>query len=80
MVIRKAHLTGLRPIVTVTFEGPVNTVRKKPEQLQIQMKAAPYRLQGIWLLLYFSAKKQWFPGQVIAGTTASQTQILLSDT
>ncbi|XP_067413351.1 cation channel sperm-associated auxiliary subunit gamma [Emydura macquarii macquarii] len=46
MVIRKAHLTGLRPIVTVTFEGPVNTVRKKPEQLQIQMKAAPYRLQG----------------------------------
>ncbi|XP_074872384.1 cation channel sperm-associated auxiliary subunit gamma isoform X2 [Carettochelys insculpta] len=46
MVIRKAHLTGLRPVVTVTFEGVINTEYQKAEQLQIEMKAAPYRLQG----------------------------------
>ncbi|XP_029769057.1 cation channel sperm-associated protein subunit gamma [Terrapene carolina triunguis] len=45
-VIRNAHLTGLRPIVTITFEAPVNTEHQKPEQLQIEMKGAPYRLQG----------------------------------
>uniref|UniRef100_A0A452IAC4 Uncharacterized protein n=1 Tax=Gopherus agassizii TaxID=38772 RepID=A0A452IAC4_9SAUR len=45
-VIRSAHLTGLRPIVTVTFEAPVNTERQKPQELQIEMKGAPYRLQG----------------------------------
>ncbi|TFJ99430.1 vacuolar fusion protein MON1-like protein A [Platysternon megacephalum] len=49
-VIRNAHLTGLRPIVTITFEAPVNTEHQKPEQLQIEMKGAPYRLQGIRLL------------------------------
>ncbi|XP_075774068.1 LOW QUALITY PROTEIN: cation channel sperm-associated auxiliary subunit gamma [Pelodiscus sinensis] len=46
MLIRKAHLTGLRPIVTVTFQEPVNIGHWKPEQLQIEMKAAPYQLQG----------------------------------
>ncbi|KAG6926268.1 cation channel sperm associated auxiliary subunit gamma, partial [Chelydra serpentina] len=45
-VIRKAHLTGLRPVVTITFEVPVNTEHQKPEQLQIEMKGAPYRLPG----------------------------------
>nr|XP_032660369.1 cation channel sperm-associated protein subunit gamma [Chelonoidis abingdonii] len=45
-VIRNAHLTGLRPIVTVTFEAPVNTEHQKPQELQIEMKGAPYRLQG----------------------------------
>ncbi|XP_050784364.1 cation channel sperm-associated auxiliary subunit gamma isoform X4 [Gopherus flavomarginatus] len=45
-VIRSAHLTGLRPIVTVTFEAPVNTENQKPQELQIEMKGAPYRLQG----------------------------------
>ncbi|XP_043357342.1 cation channel sperm-associated protein subunit gamma isoform X3 [Dermochelys coriacea] len=45
-VIRKAHLTGLRPIVTVRFEASVNPEHQKPEQLQIEMKGAPYRLQG----------------------------------
>ncbi|XP_065427411.1 cation channel sperm-associated auxiliary subunit gamma isoform X1 [Chrysemys picta bellii] len=45
-VIRNAHLTGLRPIVTITFEAPVNTEHQKPEQLQIEMKGAPYRLKG----------------------------------
>ncbi|CAM5129374.1 unnamed protein product [Natator depressus] len=45
-VIRKAHLTGLRPLVTVRFEASVNPEHQKPEQLQIEMKGAPYRLQG----------------------------------
>ncbi|XP_054854928.1 cation channel sperm-associated auxiliary subunit gamma-like [Eublepharis macularius] len=44
--IRKAHYTGLIPIVAVAFEEPVHTVRQKPEQLQISMKAAPYRISG----------------------------------
>lgn len=54
-VIRKAHLTGLRPIVTVRFEASVNPEHQKPEQLEIEMKGAPYRLQGILLLFHFSA-------------------------
>ncbi|XP_044844313.1 cation channel sperm-associated protein subunit gamma-like [Mauremys mutica] len=57
-VIRNAHLTGLRPIVTVTFEAPVNTERQKPEELQIEMKGAPYRLQGTLLLFHFSANNR----------------------
>ncbi|XP_060113740.1 cation channel sperm-associated auxiliary subunit gamma-like [Heteronotia binoei] len=42
--IRKAHYTGLIPIVTIAFEEPVHSVRQKPEQLEIEMKAAPYRI------------------------------------
>ncbi|XP_053253725.1 cation channel sperm-associated auxiliary subunit gamma isoform X2 [Podarcis raffonei] len=41
--IRTGHYTGLRPIVTVTFSEPVHPVRQKQEQLQIEMRAAPYR-------------------------------------
>ncbi|XP_077192645.1 cation channel sperm-associated auxiliary subunit gamma-like isoform X2 [Paroedura picta] len=44
--IRTAHYTGLTPVVTVTFQEPVHSVRQKREQLQITMKAAPARLTG----------------------------------
>ncbi|XP_054855507.1 cation channel sperm-associated auxiliary subunit gamma-like [Eublepharis macularius] len=44
--IRMLHYTGLTPIVTVTFQEPVHSVRQKREQLQIAMKAAPYRTGG----------------------------------
>ncbi|XP_062454179.1 cation channel sperm-associated auxiliary subunit gamma [Rhea pennata] len=40
---RRAHLRGLCPVVTVTFEEPVHPVRQKPERLQIKMRAVPYR-------------------------------------
>ncbi|KAM8793997.1 cation channel sperm-associated auxiliary subunit gamma [Eudromia elegans] len=40
---RSAHLLGLLPLVTVTFEPPVHPVRQKPERLQIQLRAAPFR-------------------------------------
>ncbi|XP_064359037.1 LOW QUALITY PROTEIN: cation channel sperm-associated auxiliary subunit gamma [Dromaius novaehollandiae] len=43
---RRAHLLGLRPVVTVTFEEPVHPVRQKPERLQIRMRAAPFRPPG----------------------------------
>ncbi|KAM9224672.1 cation channel sperm-associated auxiliary subunit gamma [Dugong dugon] len=42
-LIRKGHLTGLKPVVLVTFHSPVNFRRWKTEQLQIQMEAAPFR-------------------------------------
>nr|XP_023395598.1 cation channel sperm-associated protein subunit gamma [Loxodonta africana] len=42
-LIRKGHLTGLKPVVLVTFHSPVNFRRWKIEQLQIQMEAAPFR-------------------------------------
>ncbi|XP_006871608.1 PREDICTED: cation channel sperm-associated protein subunit gamma [Chrysochloris asiatica] len=42
-MIRKGHLTGLKPVVLVTFHSPVNFYRWKIEQLQIQMEAAPFR-------------------------------------
>ncbi|KAL8219889.1 UNVERIFIED_CONTAM: hypothetical protein K2H54_035646 [Gekko kuhli] len=41
--MRRAHYTGFIPIVTIEFEEPVHSVRQKPEQLEIEMKAAPYR-------------------------------------
>nr|XP_060506970.1 cation channel sperm-associated auxiliary subunit gamma isoform X3 [Panthera onca] len=41
--VRKGHLTGLKPLVLVTFQSPVNFHRWKIEQLQIQMEAAPFR-------------------------------------
>ncbi|XP_038307965.1 cation channel sperm-associated protein subunit gamma isoform X1 [Canis lupus familiaris] len=41
--VRKGHLTGLKPVVLVTFQSPVNFHRWKIEQLQIQMEAAPFR-------------------------------------
>ncbi|XP_033269895.1 cation channel sperm-associated auxiliary subunit gamma isoform X8 [Orcinus orca] len=42
-LVRKGHLTGLKPVVLVTFQSPVNFHRWKIEQLQIQMEAAPFR-------------------------------------
>uniref|UniRef100_A0A2K6Q039 Cation channel sperm associated auxiliary subunit gamma n=1 Tax=Rhinopithecus roxellana TaxID=61622 RepID=A0A2K6Q039_RHIRO len=42
-LVRMGHLTGLKPMVLVTFQSPVNFYRWKIEQLQIQMEAAPFR-------------------------------------
>nr|XP_020138777.1 cation channel sperm-associated protein subunit gamma isoform X2 [Microcebus murinus] len=42
-LVRRGHLTGLKPLVLVTFQSPVNFYRWKIEQLQIQMEAAPFR-------------------------------------
>ncbi|XP_012585946.1 PREDICTED: cation channel sperm-associated protein subunit gamma [Condylura cristata] len=42
-LVRKGHLTGLKPFVLVTFQSPVNFHLWKMEQLQIQMEAAPFR-------------------------------------
>lgn len=44
--VRKGHLTGLKPMVLVTFQSPVNFHHWKIEQLQIQMEAAPFRDKG----------------------------------
>lgn len=44
--VRKGHLTGLKPVVLVTFQSPVNFHHWKIEQLQIQMEAAPFRSEG----------------------------------
>ncbi|XP_053122836.1 cation channel sperm-associated auxiliary subunit gamma isoform X2 [Hemicordylus capensis] len=44
--IRLAHYTGLRPIVIVAFEEPVHPVVQKQEQLEIEMRAAPFRVPG----------------------------------
>ncbi|ELV13956.1 Cation channel sperm-associated protein subunit gamma, partial [Tupaia chinensis] len=40
--VRRGHLTGLKPVVLVTFQPPVNFYRWKIERLQIQMEAAPF--------------------------------------
>lgn len=45
-LVRKGHLTGLKPVVIVTFQSPVNFNRWKLEHLQIQMEAAPFRSKG----------------------------------
>lgn len=45
-LVRKGHLTGLKPVVLVIFQSPVNFNRWKLEQLQIQMEAAPFRSKG----------------------------------
>lgn len=45
-LVRKGHLTGLKPVVLVIFQSPVNFNRWKLEHLQIQMEAAPYRSKG----------------------------------
>ncbi|XP_069854878.1 cation channel sperm-associated auxiliary subunit gamma-like isoform X1 [Dipodomys merriami] len=42
-LVRRAHLMGLKPLVLVTFQSPINFYRWKIEQLQIQMEAAPFR-------------------------------------
>ncbi|XP_072823244.1 cation channel sperm-associated auxiliary subunit gamma isoform X5 [Vicugna pacos] len=42
-LVRKGHLTGLKPMVLVSFQSPVNFYHWKIEQLQIQMEAAPFR-------------------------------------
>ncbi|XP_077192652.1 cation channel sperm-associated auxiliary subunit gamma-like isoform X5 [Paroedura picta] len=44
--VRKAHYSGLIPIVTIAFQEPVHSVRQKPELLEIEMKAAPYKIPG----------------------------------
>nr|XP_012630201.1 cation channel sperm-associated protein subunit gamma isoform X5 [Microcebus murinus] len=48
-LVRRGHLTGLKPLVLVTFQSPVNFYRWKIEQLQIQMEAAPFRNKGNWV-------------------------------
>uniref|UniRef100_A0A8C5KYQ1 Cation channel sperm-associated protein subunit gamma n=1 Tax=Jaculus jaculus TaxID=51337 RepID=A0A8C5KYQ1_JACJA len=45
-LVRKGHLMGLKPLVLVTFQYPVNFYRWKMEQLQIEMEAAPFRSKG----------------------------------
>ncbi|KAK2500247.1 hypothetical protein MC885_017250 [Smutsia gigantea] len=42
-LVRKGYLTGLKPVVLVTFQSPVNFHHWKIEKLQIQMEAAPFR-------------------------------------
>ncbi|XP_074170496.1 cation channel sperm-associated auxiliary subunit gamma [Rhinolophus sinicus] len=42
-LVRKGHLMGLKPVVLVTFQSPVNINHWKLEHLQIQMEAAPFR-------------------------------------
>ncbi|KAM8774577.1 cation channel sperm-associated auxiliary subunit gamma [Rhynchonycteris naso] len=42
-LVRKGHLTGLKPVVLVTFQSPVNFNHWKLERLQLQMEAAPFR-------------------------------------
>ncbi|XP_042295812.1 cation channel sperm-associated protein subunit gamma-like [Sceloporus undulatus] len=44
MAIRTAHYSGMRPLVTVSFEEPAHSVRQKQEQLEIEMTAAPSRM------------------------------------
>ncbi|XP_039225094.1 cation channel sperm-associated protein subunit gamma isoform X1 [Crotalus tigris] len=44
MAIRVGHYSGLRPIVRVSFEEPVNPVRQKQERLRIEMMTAPHRM------------------------------------
>uniref|UniRef100_A0A670ZXX5 Cation channel sperm associated auxiliary subunit gamma n=1 Tax=Pseudonaja textilis TaxID=8673 RepID=A0A670ZXX5_PSETE len=46
MTIRLGHYSGLTPIVRVYFREPVNPVRQKQELLRIEMKTAPYRMNG----------------------------------
>uniref|UniRef100_A0A673V1Z0 Cation channel sperm associated auxiliary subunit gamma n=1 Tax=Suricata suricatta TaxID=37032 RepID=A0A673V1Z0_SURSU len=41
--VRKGYLTGLKPVVLVTFQSPVNFHRWRVEQLQIEMEGAPVR-------------------------------------
>ncbi|KAH0631539.1 hypothetical protein JD844_005906 [Phrynosoma platyrhinos] len=36
----------MKPLVTVSFEEPANSVRQKQEQLEIEMTAAPFRMAG----------------------------------
>lgn len=45
-LVRKGHLMGLKPVVLVTFQSPVNINHWKLEHLQIQMEAAPFRSKG----------------------------------
>ncbi|ELK23163.1 Cation channel sperm-associated protein subunit gamma, partial [Myotis davidii] len=45
-LVRKGHLTGLKPVVLVIFQSPVNVNRWKLEHLQIQMEAAPFRSEA----------------------------------
>lgn len=45
-LVRKGHLMGLKPVVLVTFQSPVNINYWKLEHLQIQMEAAPFRSKG----------------------------------
>nr|XP_020642683.1 cation channel sperm-associated protein subunit gamma [Pogona vitticeps] len=42
--LRAGHYSGMLPIVTVTFEEPIHSVRQKQEQLRIEMRAAPFRI------------------------------------
>ncbi|XP_036732375.2 cation channel sperm-associated auxiliary subunit gamma isoform X5 [Manis pentadactyla] len=42
-LVRKGYLTGLKPMVLVTFQSPVNFHHWKIEQLQIQMEGVPFR-------------------------------------
>ncbi|KAM5236339.1 cation channel sperm-associated auxiliary subunit gamma [Ctenodactylus gundi] len=46
-LVRKGHLTGLKPRVLVTFQSSVNFYRWKMKHLQIEMEAAPFRSQGL---------------------------------
>ncbi|XP_032083545.1 cation channel sperm-associated protein subunit gamma [Thamnophis elegans] len=44
LATRVGYYSGLNPILRVYFERPVNPMRQKVEQLQIEMLAAPFRL------------------------------------
>ncbi|XP_041092192.1 cation channel sperm-associated protein subunit gamma-like [Polyodon spathula] len=39
--VREAHLSGMKPVVTVRFQEPAHPVRQKPERLEAVLTAAP---------------------------------------
>lgn len=43
---RSGHLMGLKPLVLVTFQSPVNFYRWEIEYLEIQMVAIPFLSKG----------------------------------
>lgn len=43
---RSGHLMGLKPLVLVTFQSPVNFHRWEIEYLEIQMVAIPFLSKG----------------------------------
>ncbi|XP_065391531.2 cation channel sperm-associated auxiliary subunit gamma isoform X6 [Macaca fascicularis] len=69
-LVRMGHLTGLKPVVLVTFQSPVNFYRWKIEQLQIQMEAAPFRSKD-GQVSFEMLPREWSVCEQIGVTTCS---------
>ncbi|XP_060041854.1 cation channel sperm-associated auxiliary subunit gamma isoform X2 [Erinaceus europaeus] len=74
-MIRKGHLTGLKPVVVVKFQSPVNFYLWKTEHVEIQMEAAPFRITEACTVEHLCVMSWYTPMPIKNGSVVMDVDI-----